>query len=73
MDREELIKAIRAHLARTKELPYVWSKRVIGDKTFLWKLENGRKPYRRTAMKILNAIRCRDAAIIRWKAKKRGR
>lgn len=59
--RKELIALIKAHLRRTKEKPYAWSERVMGDKTFLWKLQHyGRNPYRKTVAKIRRAITSRE-------------
>lgn len=61
-----LVKRIEAHLRRTKEHPYNWSARVMGDKTFLWKLKNlGRMPFSSTVKKIEMAMKRREAALAR--------
>lgn len=65
---KELIQRIKAYLRLTREPPYVWSKRVMGDKSFLWKLEKiGRMPFRKTVSKIEADMKKTLAALQRAK------
>ena len=58
MTGKELLKEIRRHLRITKESPYAFGRRVMGDQTFLWKLRHhDRQPRRKTLQKIARAIR----------------
>jgi len=64
-DHKALLKRIEAHLRLTREGPYSFSQRVVGDKTFLWKLKNRKRmPFDSTIKKIDLAIR-RDLAAMR--------
>lgn len=57
MDRTKLLKLIMDHLKKTGEGRYAWGARVMGDKAYLWKMENSeRQPFRATVAKIKASI-----------------
>lgn len=64
-DHKDLLKRIKAHLRVTQEPPYSWSNRVMGDKTFLWKLETkGRMPFKKTLKRIEADIKKQERAMV---------
>lgn len=69
MTRDDLLRTISAHLRKTKESPYAFGRRVMGDQTFLWKMKNSeRQPRQATIAKIRSAIRRREERLEKLRA-----
>lgn len=71
MTPKQLLAQIEAHLKRSGELAYPFGLRVLGDKTFVWKLRNSdRKPTVDTINTVMAAC---NASRPKKKRKRRGK